>query len=741
MPPMKPASTRCLAILSLLAAACSGAPQHTEGPTGQDKPPTTAGKDAEKAASEAPHAGLSYPPTRAVDVAETMFGQVVRDPYRWLEDEKSPDVQAWVKAQDDLARSELGKLPGREALTKKLDALSYLESVSPPVERGGRSFYTRKPADKEKRTVFVREGDKGEERVLIDVASLSADGSTSLGTWVPSWDGKYVAYVVHPNNADAGQVRVRDVATGKDREIDTIDGGEYAHPAWTPKSDGFYYVSVPTDPKIPAADLPGYSEVRWHELGDKPDKDPVVLPKNGDPETELEIALSRDGNHLVVNVLHGGNVNAIKFVDLRKKDKTWIDLVKGYEGSQSAFAFGDRIFLRTTEGSPHGRVFSVDPKFPERAKWKEIVPESKDAVLESASIVGGKLALTYLRNAASELEVWSLDGKKLHKITMPGIGTSHGLMGEPDKDKAYYSFTSFTYPGSIFEASVATGQSKLWYSVKAPVDPAPYEVSQVFYPSKDGTQVSMFVVSRKGAPKDGSTPFLVTGYGGFNISETPAFSPLLYTWLEAGGGVALPNLRGGAEYGEEWHRAGMLTKKQNVFDDFVAAAEWLVKQGFSRNDRLVAYGGSNGGLLVGAAATQRPDLFRVVLCAVPVLDMIRYPLFGDGKTWVAEYGSPKEEPLFKALFAYSPYHNVKPGTVYPSFLMLSADADDRVHPLHAWKMTAALQAAQKGDRPILMRVEKHAGHGGADMVKSRVERSVDMLAFAFSQIGLAPKLP
>ncbi|MDI3282199.1 prolyl oligopeptidase family serine peptidase [Polyangium sp. 15x6] len=729
--------TSSLAVLPVLLAACAGAPPAPEG--GGDIPPPPPAKTTEAAEAKpdvsAPKPAFPYPATRKIDASDTFFGVKVADPYRWLEDERSPEVQAWVKAQDDLARAELAKLPKREAFAEKLRALSYLESMSPPIQRGKRSFWSHKPADKEKKTIYWREGEKGEQKVLIDVASLSADGSTSLGAWVPSYDGKWVAYVVHPNNADAGQMRLRDVTTGKDSAIDTIPGAEYAYPLWTPKSDGFYYVSVPVDPKIPASELPGYSEVRFHELGKKADTDTLVLPKNGDPETELEARLSRDGHFLVVNVLHGGNVNGIKFLDLRKKGAAWVDLVKGYEGSMSAFAHKDVIYLRTTEGSPRGRVFAVDPAKPARDQWKVIVPESKDAVLEAAEIVGGHLALTYLRKASSEIEVWTTAGKKVHAIKMPGLGTTSGLFGEPDEDRAHYVFTSFTYPTSIFEASVKSGESKLWYALKAPVDPAPYAIEQVFYPSKDGTQVSMFVVRKKDAPKNGTTPFLLTGYGGFNISKTPAFSPMYYTWLENGGGLAVPNLRGGAEYGEEWHRGGMLTKKQNVFDDFIAAAEWLVKEKLTSTDRLVAYGGSNGGLLVGAVANQRPDLFSAVLCAVPVLDMIRYPLFGDGKTWVAEYGSPKEEALFKALFAYSPYHNVKPGTKYPAFLMLSADADDRVHPLHAWKTTAALQAAQAGNQPVLMRVEKHAGHGGADMVKSRVEQGVDMLAFAFGHVA------
>jgi prolyl oligopeptidase len=671
-----------------------------------------------------------------------MFGVTVRDPYRWLEDGASQEVQGWVAAQDKLARGYLAKLPGRDALAKRLGALSYIESVSAPRKRGGRAFYSRKPADKEKRTVYWRQGDAGDERALLDAGALSADGSASLGVWEPSYDGKSVAYVVHPNNADAGTIRVRDVATGKDSAVDVIDGAKYADPQWTPKGDGFYYVALPADPKIPPSELPGYSEVKLHKLGTPPASDEVVFPKIGNPETELEAHLSRDGRWLIVSVIRGASIIELHYRDVRRPKSPWVALVKGHDGSMAAVAWKDQLYLRTTDGAPRGRVFKVDPAKPARDQWKEIVPEDKEAVLEDARVIGGHLALSYVRSARSEIAVRALDGSRTKSadIHLPGIGSSFGLFGEPDDDTAYYYFTSFTVPGEIHQVSVQSGQDKLWYALKAPVDPSPYEVEQVLYPSKDGTKVSMFVVRKKGAPKDGSTPFMLTGYGGFNISETPYFDQSSFVWLEAGGGFAVTNLRGGGEYGEAWHEGGMLAKKQNVFDDFIAAGEYLIKSGLTRPERLAIEGGSNGGLLVGAALTQRPELFRVAICAVPVLDMIRYPLFGDGKTWVAEYGSPTDETLFKALIAYSPYHRVKPGTAYPAVLMASADADDRVAPLHAWKMTAALQAATSSGRPVLMRVEKHSGHGGADQVRSRVERGADVIAFALHEMGREPSL-
>jgi len=732
-------------LLVALAAACTPAAQPSVAPAPASPP--------EAAAPAAPQPGpgavaaqaqpLPYPKTRAVDAAETLFGVTVRDPYRWLEDGTSAEVQGWISAQDKLARGYLEKLPGREALRDRIRALSYLEMVSPPKKRGGRAFYARKEANREKRVVYWKQGDQGEERVLLDPATLSTDGSASLGVLEPSWDGKSVAYVVHPNNADAGFIHVKDVASGKVSDVDVIGGAKYAHPQWTPRGDGFYYVALPTDPKIQASELPGHSEVKFHKLGTPAAADPVVFPKTGNPETELETVLSRDGRFLFVSVLRGASIIELHYRDLKQPKAAWVPLVKGHDGTMAAVAWKDQIYLRTTEGAPRGRVFRVDPARPARDQWKEIVPEAKDAVLEDARVVGGQLALSYVKNAQSALELRTLDGapRTGGTIALPGIGSITGLLGEPDDDTAYYGFTSFTTPGTIHQLSIKSGESKPWYSVKAPLDPSPYEIEQVWYPSKDGTKVSMFLVRKKGAPRDGSTPFYLTGYGGFNVSVTPGFKPDLFVWLEAGGGLAMPSLRGGGEYGEAWHQAGMLARKQNVFDDFIAAAEYLIQSGHSRADRLAIAGGSNGGLLVGAALTQRPDLFRAALCRVPVLDMIRFPLHGDGKTWVPEYGSPQNEAHFKALIGYSPYHRVKPGTPYPAVLMLSSDADDRVAPLHAWKMTAALQAASSSGRPVIMRVEKHAGHGGADQVKSRVETGADSIAFALHAMAVRPALP
>jgi len=681
---------------------------------------------------------MSYPQTRMQDLKETLFGVIVADPFRWLEDASSPDVRAWMDAQDKLARDALAKMPGHQQLVDRLKALYYVDSISAPHHRGTRFFYHRTHATKEKGVFYWREGESGDEKLLLDPNTMSADGSISVGTVVPSWDGKKVAYTLKSNNSDESTLHLLDVSSGKESEIDRIEGAKYAQPSWTPKGDGYYYVYLPpVGGAVTVADRPGFADVRFHKLGTDPKTDPVIHDKTGNPESFAGVDLSRDGRWLFYYVQHGWNSSDVYYRDLHDaKSQTWKPFAVGLDAQFEVEAWKDKFYVKTNDGAPRWKLYVVDPKKIARADWKELVPESKDAVLEAAQIIGGHLALTWIRNATSDLELRTLDGAPLRKVPLPGIGSTYGMSGEPDEDAAYFAFASFTQPLQIFKTSVKSGASSLWAEVKVPVDPAPFTVEQVWYPSKDGTKVSMFLVHRKDLKKDGSTPFLLTGYGGFNVNMTPSFSSGIYPWLEAGGGFALPNLRGGGEYGEEWHKSGMLAKKQNVFDDFIGAAEFLVKSGYTRADRLAIRGGSNGGLLMGAAVTQRPDLFRAVICAVPLLDMIRYHLFGSGKTWVPEYGAATDEAGFKTLFAYSPYHHVKPKTKYPALLMMSADSDDRVDPMHARKMTAALQAAQAGEQPILLRIEKHSGHGGADLVKQAVEQSADGYTFLMHELGM-----
>ncbi|HEU0035393.1 MAG TPA: prolyl oligopeptidase family serine peptidase [Kofleriaceae bacterium] len=720
-----------------IAAACSGGSSSkqtlpVEMPAVQPAVSTTP-PAAEKKSPDMPK--HPWPATKQVEVTDTVQGVKLADPYRWLEDEKSPEVQAWMKAQDEYARAELAKYPARGELAERMKKLLYYDAVFSPVHRKGRFFYTRKHADKEKAVVYWKQGEQGKEQVLFDPNTWSSDGSAGLGGWWPSLDGKYVAYSVKLNNSDETTTYVIDPKTGKKLK-DEIAGTKYSGASWTPDGKGFYYTWVPpVAGKVTIAERPGFAEVRYHALGSDPAKDPIVHPATGNAETFLGGGISRDGHWLLAEIQHGWNSSDVFFKDARKPKAEWTTLVKGVDANFGVEVWRDKFYVKTNDGAPRYRVYKVDPKQPDRAAWKEIVPQS-DATLDGMDVVGEHLILTYLRNAASEVEVHDLEGKLVRKIDVPALGTTSGMSGNPDEDTAYLSYTSFTEPGVIYKLSVKTGKTTEWTRIKLPIDTSNMVTEQVFYPSKDGTKVSMFIIHSKTAQKTGKNPTILYGYGGFNVNMTPSFSASRLVWIERGGVYAIPNLRGGGEYGEEWHRAGMLLKKQNVFDDFIAAGETLIKEGWTSSDHLGISGGSNGGLLVGAAVTQRPDLFKAVNCAVPLLDMLRFHLFGSGKTWVPEYGSAEDAAQFKALHAYSPYRvAVEAGPrKYPAVLFDSADHDDRVDPLHARKLAAVLQQNQTGTAPILLRIERNAGHGGADMVKLTVERVADSLGFFEAQL-------
>ena len=717
--------TKTFALALLALAACG--PQAVEMPPPPPPPPPTA--TASETPAPAPAPALAYPPTRREDVKDVLHGVTVEDPYRWLEDGKSPEVQAWMKAQNDLARAELAKLPERDAIAARLKELFYIDALGAPRHYGERYFYSRRLATKEKAVVYWKKGKDGAEQVLFDPNTWSADGSVTLGGWSVSWDGKRVAYQVHKNNSDEATLHVMDVATGKISDVDTIEGAKYAYASWTPKGDGFYYTWLTTDRTIKDADRPGYQEVRFHELGKDPTKDRVVRERTGDPSTFLSGYVSRDGHWLIVTLAHGWTGEDIYFADARNPSKIALEpLVTGKKAHYSVWAYKDRFYITTDEGAPKSRILVADPRKPQRDAWKEIVPERADAILDGAGILGGRLALSYLEHVTSRLEIHDLEGKLITKVQLPGLGSMGGPIGREDEDEAYFSYESFTTPNEIHALSIKTGETKLYSAVKVPVDPTPFTVEQVFYPSKDGTRVSMFIVHRKDLQKDGHARALIWGYGGFQISETSHFTASIYPWLERGGIYAVPNLRGGSEYGEEWHKHGMLLEKQNVFDDLAAAAAYLVKEGYTKPDRLAVYGGSNGGLLTGAAITQHPELFSAVVCAVPLLDMVRYHKSGAGGTWVEEYGSAENPEQFKALLAYSPYHHVEAGKNYPPLLLLSADSDDRVDPMHARKFAAAMQAASAGG-PVLLRIEKNSGHGGADLLRAEVQKGADRYAF------------
>ncbi len=713
-----PLAAPCAALVAILFAACSGAPSPIE-----QEPAMAPRTDR-------------YPATERQSIVETIHGVAVADPYRWLEDAEAKPVQAWMKAQNDHTRAHLDALPGHDGLERRLADLAYVESVSTPYRRGDRYFYSRRHADKEKAVIYWREGD-GPENVLLDPNAMSTGGrNVSIGRWAPDFDGRNVAYGLKENNADEATLYVMDVASQAVSEIDVIPGAKYASPSWTPDGKGFYYTWLPTDPTIPVAERPGHALVKFHALGTDPESDPIIHPALGDPTRFISPYLTRDGRWLFIYKWHGWSSVDIVFRDLQADGAEFRPFFESDDHQAYVIGWRDHFYIVTNEGAPRWRIFKTPADRPAREGWTEIVPQLPDAVIDGVQIIGDKLVLHLLVEAASALELRELSGEKIRDIPLPGIGSTGGLAGEPDQPEAFYAFSSFTTPTRIYRTDVASGETALWAEVKLPVDASKFTAERRWYTSKDGTKVSMFVLRR--ADLKGPLPTVLYGYGGFQVSLTPSFSANLVPWLEAGGAYAVAHLRGGGEYGEAWHRDGMLDKKQNVFDDFIAAAEYLIEEGETTADKLAIYGGSNGGLLVGAAMTQRPELFAAVVCGVPLLDMVRYHQFGSGQTWTAEYGSAEDPEQFATLYAYSPYHKVTGPQPWPATLFLSADNDDRVDPMHARKMAAVLQHSQTADDPILLRIEQQAGHGGSDRTAQRVARGVDLWAFLMAELGLTP---
>ncbi|HEX5101289.1 MAG TPA: prolyl oligopeptidase family serine peptidase [Polyangiaceae bacterium] len=727
---------RLLFVGSLVVLGCAGAePQRlTASPVATSAAPIP--PPAPSAAPPAPAPALPYPATRTTDTVDELFGTRVADPYRWLEDGASSEVQAWGKAQNALTRSVLDALPEREALRKRFRELFDIERVGAPLKRGQRYFWSQKDVGREKDAVFYRQGKNGERKPLLDPNTWSTDGSVSLGSYSVSWDGKLVTYQVKKNNSDEAVLETLEVATGK-KLPEVIEGAKYTwHASWNRNSTGFYYVKVPPiGGAVTVAERPGLAEVRFHRIGDDPAKDAVVREPTHDPKTFQSITASRDGRVLIASVRHGWVSSDLYVQDPVRAPGQWSPVVMGNGVLYEADPYAGELYVLTNRDAPRFRVFRVDPKrAQDPAAWREIVAERPDTTIDRLSIVGKRLNLVTIRDAVQHLEVRELDGKLAYDVPLAEPGSVSPLIGNEDEDEAYFRAESFSRPPEIHEISVKTGKTKLYYQTKVPVDASRYTTEQRFATSRDGTRISYFLLHDRSKPLDGKAPALLYGYGGFSVSLTPTFSTSAFPWLERGGVFAIANLRGGGEYGEAWHQAGMRRAKQHVFDDFTAVATALIDDGVTKHDRLVIRGDSNGGLLVGAAITQHPELFRVALCGVPLLDMLRYHLYGSGKTWIEEYGSADDAEDFKALYAYSPYHHVTAGVRYPSVLLLSADSDDRVDPLHARKFAAALQARSAGG-PVLLRIQEHAGHGGADKIQALVDERADAYAFALSQVA------
>ena len=671
-------------------------------------------------------------------VADYFHGTRVIDNYRWVEKADSPEVQKWVSEENEYTRALLDPFPGRAAIQKRLTELLSIGNVSAPVLAGHHYFYTRREGLQNQPVLYTRDSLNGSDRVLVDANSLAADGTIALDWFQPSENGKYVAYGTSPSGSEMSTLHVIESKSGTILP-DTIERTRAASIAWLHDNSGFYYTRYPKKGEVPAGQEMYNRHVYFHLLGSPVETDDAVFGQGRDPEDWPGVSLSNDGRWLLINVSEGWTKSELFLMDL-KGDKAPVRLTTGKNFLYSADIYDGKVYITSNEDAPRYRVFVTDAGNFDREAWKEIIPQS-DAVLQGAAVFGGKLVAQYEQDASSQLKLFDLDGKKLNDLALPAIGTVYSTGGKWNHDEVFYGFQSFTFAPSIYRFDLKNGSTSLWTKVEAPsIDASAYDVQQEWFNSKDGTRVPMFVVHKKGVQKNGKNPTLLTGYGGFNVSLTPSFSRTAYLWMEHGGVYAVANLRGGAEFGEDWHRAGMLDKKQNVFDDMIAAAQHLISEKYTDKHHLAIQGGSNGGLLMGTMITQRPDLFRAVVCQVPLLDMLHYQDFQIAKLWIPEYGSAENPEQFKWLYAYSPYHHVKAGVEYPAVLFMTADTDTRVDPMHAKKMTALMQAeARNGSsvtRPILLRIETKAGHGAGKPVTKQIEEFTDVYSFLFWQLGV-----
>ncbi|HEX6106331.1 MAG TPA: prolyl oligopeptidase family serine peptidase [Gemmatimonadales bacterium] len=675
----------------------------------------------------------TYPPTRTAADEDVLHGETVPDPYRWLEDGESAETREWTDRQNALTEAYLAAVPAREAIRRRLGELLAIGALGVPAPVRGRYFYQRRDGRQNQPVLYLRHGADGEDRVVIDPNRLDAAGTTALDWYYPSEDGRLLAYGLSEGGSEQSVLHLLDVDRGTQLP-DRIPGTRAADLAWLPDASGFYYTRYPAAGQVPEGEEHYHRAVYFHPLGADPAADPLVF-KPEQKEHWPGVDLSPDGRWLLISVARTFDQTDVYLLD-RVSGGGPVPVAKDLPASFEGELAHGRLFLRTNLDAPTFRLYAVDPERPAQDAWREIVPPSPDSVLEGVTVTANTLALSYLEHASSRLRLVALQGGPTREVPLPTLGSLFGTGAEWNGRELFFGFSSYTVPPSVYRMDLATGETSLWRRVEADVEPDRFSVSQVAVRSRDGTSVTMFLVHRAGLERTGDHPVYLTGYGGFNISMTPAFSRSLLLWLERGGVVAVPNIRGGGEYGEEWHQQGMLGHKQNSFDDFIAAAEWLVAEGYTRPDRLAVAGGSNGGLLMGAVLTQRPDLFRAVVVQVPLLDMLRYHRFLIARLWIPEYGSADDPEQFQWLRAYSPYHHVCDGVVYPAVLLATAEGDSRVDPLHARKMAARLQAASSSGRPVLLRLESRAGHGAGKPLAKILDELTDTWTFVFSELGV-----
>ena len=671
---------------------------------------------------------MSPPPTERREVVETLHGVEIRDPYRWLEDQEAPETRAWIETQNAYTDTLLQPLPRRDELETLVASVLKVEAIGLPNERGGRYFSSRRRADADLSVLYVREGIDGEDRVLIDPHPMSPDHTTSVSYLDISRDGRLVVYAVRDGGVDEVSIHLRDVDTGTDLD-DRLPAARYGQVNLTPDKTGFYYERY--------GDVT--PRVMFHALGTDASAD-IQLFGDGYLLHHIPVSLlSDDGRWLLVHVIEGSSgPTEIHLKDLTTAAPFTTVIKDGVSESWAEFA-GDQLVITTNLDAPNKRVMVADLANPAVDHWREIIPERDDVVIQEARGLGGRLAVSYLQDVQPHVAIYELSGTYVRDISFETLGSVGGGAGRWTSNEAFFTFQSYHRPNTIYRYDLESGERTVWAQVEVPIDTGRYEVTQTWFASKDGTRVPMFIAHKKGLELDGRRPTLLYGYGGFNISLTPRFSVTRLSWMEMGGVFAMANLRGGGEYGKKWHDQGKKTHKQNVFDDFISAAEWLIANDYTNPDKLAIQGGSNGGLLVGAVMTQRPELFAAALPAVGVMDMLRFHKFTSGRYWVDDYGSADDAEEFKVLYAYSPYHNIKPGIRYPATLVTTADTDDRVVPGHSFKFAAALQKAHQGDEPVMIRIETRAGHGGGKPTALRIEEAADQWAFLAE--NLAMELP
>ena len=673
---------------------------------------------------------LTYPTVSKSEQVDNYHGMAIADPYRALEDPDTEATKAWVEAQNQVTFSYLNEIPAREKIKQRLTKLWDYEKYGTPFKEGESYFYFKNDGLQNQSVLYTLPTLDAEPRIVLDPNQLSEDGTIALSGISISENGQLLAYGLSSSGSDWQEWKVRNIATGEDLQ-DHLQWIKFSGASWTHDHQGLFYsrYDEPNE-KTKLEDVNYYQKLYYHQLGTPQSADILIYHRPDEKEWGFTGNVTEDGKYLIISIWLGtDSKNLVFYKDLTNQNSEVIELINQFSANYSFIDNDDHVFyFRTDFNSPKGRVIAIDTRKPTPENWQEIIPQAVET-LESVSVLNNQFVADYLQDAHSQIKIFNLKGNFIREVELPGIGAASGFSGKRYDTETFYSFTSFTTPGTIYRYDMKTGKSELFRQPEVDFNADEYETKQVFYASKDGTKVPMFITHKKGIKLDGNNPTYLYGYGGFNISLTPSFSVSLLIWLEMGGVYAVPNLRGGGEYGEEWHQAGMKLQKQNVFDDFIAAAEWLIAHNYTQPGKLAIAGGSNGGLLVGTCMTQRPNLFGAALPAVGVMDMLRFHKFTIGWAWVAEYGSSENAEEFATLYAYSPLHNLKPGTAYPATLITTADHDDRVVPAHSFKFAAALQAAHGGDAPVLIRIDMKAGHGAGKPTAKIIEEAADKWGF------------